>query len=142
MQSLTSKRFVSSRDTIQVKWQVLFPLCRNCAENCDTTKECTHDNEDDRALVYTWVSIELFAALERGYRLLDVYEVWHFPEKTQYDKATGAVGIFAKYIDVFLKIKQESSGYPDLCKTDKDKEKFKSDYQQAEGILLEHVEKN
>ena len=68
--------------------------------------------------------------------------MWHFPETTQYDKATGAVGIFAKYIDVFLKIKQESSGYPDWCKTDKDKEKFKSDYQQAEGILLEHVEKN
>ena len=44
----------------------------------------------------------------------------------QYDKATGAAGIFAKYIDVFLKIKQESSGYPDWCKTDKDKEKFKS----------------
>ena len=88
------------------------------------------------------MSIELFAALERGYRLLDVYEVWHFPETNQYDKATGAGGIFAKYIDVFLKIKQESSGYPDWCKTDKDKEKFKSDYHQAEGILLKHVEKN
>ena len=75
-------------------------------------------------LVYTWVSIELFAALERGYRLLDVYEVWHFPETTQYDKAMGAGGIFAKYIDVFSKIKQESSGYPDWCKTDIDKEKF------------------
>ena len=103
--------------------KLMFPLCRSCAEDCDTSKKCTHENEEDRALVYTWVSIELFAALERGYRLLDVYEVWHFPETSQYDKTTGG-GIFAKYIDVFLKIKQESSGYPDRCQTDKDKEKF------------------
>ena len=88
------------------------------------------------------MSIKLFAALEKGYRLLNVYEVWHFPETTQYDKATGAGGIFAKYIDAFLKIKQESSGYPNWCKTDKGTEKSKSDYHQAEEILLEHVEKN
>ena len=74
----------------------MFPLYRICAEDCDNTKECTHENEEDRALAYTWVSIQLFAALERGYRLLDVYEVWHFPETTQYDKITGAGRIFAK----------------------------------------------
>ena len=60
----------------------------------------------------TGVTIELQAALDRGYQLLDVYEVWHFSETTQYDKITGSGGIFAKYIDVFLKVKQESCGYP------------------------------
>ena len=70
--------------------KLMFPLCRSCAEDSDTTKKCTHKNEEDRALVYTWVSIKLFAVLENGYRLLDVYEVWHFPQTTQYDKATGA----------------------------------------------------
>ena len=55
--------------------KLMFPLCRSCAEDCDNTKECTHENEEDSALVYIWVSIELFAALKRGYRLLDVYEV-------------------------------------------------------------------
>ena len=76
----------------------MFLLCRSCAEDCDTTNECTHENEEDSALVYTWVSIELFAALGRGYRLLDVHEVWHFPETTQYDKAMGAGRIFANVI--------------------------------------------
>ena len=55
-----------------------------------------HVNKEDRALVGTWVSIELFEALERGYRILDVYEVWNFPETTRYDKMTGLGGIFAK----------------------------------------------
>ena len=68
--------------------------------------------------------------------------MWHFTETIQYDKTTGTGGIFAKYIGVFLKIKQESSGYLHWCKTGKDIEKFKSDYYQAERILLEHVEKN
>ena len=84
-----------------------------CAEQCDNTKPCKHEKEEDRALVGTWVSIELMAALERGYRILDVYEVWNFAETTQYDKVTGLSGIFAKYIDVFLNLKQEASGYLD-----------------------------
>ena len=57
---------------------------------------------------------------------------------------TGLGGIFTKYIHVFLKVKQESSGYPDWCKTEQkqDKDKFKRDYLNAEGISLESVEKN
>ena len=122
--------------------KLMFPLCRTCAEKCDPSSQCSHDNIEDRALVGTWVTIELQAALDRGYQLLEVYEVWHFSETTRYDKTTGSGGIFAKYIDVFLKVKQESSGYPDWCKTELDKEKFKRDYLNAEGISLESVEKN
>ena len=118
----------------------MFPLCRTCADQCDNTKQCKHEKEEDRALVGTWVSIELFAALERGCRIIDIYEVWNFPETTRYDKVTGLGGIFAKY--VFLKLKQEASGYPDWCKTEEDMENFKQDYLEVEGILLELVEKN
>ena len=122
--------------------KLMFPLCRTCAERCDPSQKCTHSEDDERTLVGTWVSIELKAALEKGYELLDVYEVWHFPETTQYDKKTGEGGIFTKYIDVFLKVKQESSGYPEWYKTEADKEKFIRDYFEAEGISLEEIEKN
>ena len=60
----------------------------------------------------------------------------------QYDRESGEEGIFAGYINTFLRIKQESSGYPDWCKTEQDKIKFKQDYFEAEGIRLENVEKN
>ena len=73
---------------------------------------------------------------------MDVYEVWNFPETTRYDNVTGLGGSFAKYIDVFLKLKQEASGYPGWCKTEEFKENFKQDYLEVEGILLELVEKN
>ena len=71
-----------------------------------------------------------------------MYEAWHFSETDQYDKASGEGGIFAGYIDTFLRIKQESSGYPDWCKTEQDEIKFKQDYFEAEGIRLENVDKN
>ena len=122
--------------------KLLFPLCRSCAETSDNSNLCTHDREEDRELIGTWVSIELFEAMKLGYQLKDVYEIWHFPQSSQYDKSTGQGGIFAGYIDTFLKIKQESSGYPDWCKTEADKIKFKQDYYEAEGIRLENVEKN
>ena len=41
-----------------------------------------------------------------------------------------------------MKVKQESSGCPNWCKTEQDKEKFKRDYLNAEGISLKLVEKN
>ena len=102
---------------------------------------CAHLLEEDRSFTGTWVTIELFEA-DRGYKLLEVYEVWHFPETTQYDKPSGEGGIFAGYIDTVLRIKQESSVYPDWCETEQDKIKFKQDYFEAEGIRLENVEKN
>ena len=73
---------------------------------------------------------------------MDVYEVFYFSETAQYNRESGEEGSFAGYINTFLRIKQESSGYPDWCKTEKDKIKFKQDYFEAEGIRLEKVEKN
>ena len=72
---------------------------------------------------------------------MDVYEVWHFSETAQYDRESREEGIFACYIDTFLRIKQESNGYPDWCKTEQDEIKFKQDYFEVEGIRLEKVEK-
>ena len=127
---------------LKTNTKLMVPLCMKCAEHCDNTKPCKHEKEEDRALVGTWVSIELFAALERGFRILDVYELWNFLKTTQYDKVTGLEGIFAKYIAIFLTLKQEASRYPDWCKTEEFMENFKQDYLEVEGILLEQVEKN
>ena len=66
--------------------KLMFPLCRSCAEKTDPHIRCTHLLEEDRSFTGTWVSIELFEALDRGYKSLEVYEVWHFLETTQYDK--------------------------------------------------------
>lgn len=47
-----------------------------------------------------------------------------------------------RVVDTFLKIKQESNGYPDWCKAELDKTKFKQDYNKAGCIRLDNMEKN
>ena len=75
----------------------MFPLCRTCADTLQQ-EPCCH-NDSKRALYGTWVTLELQKALEKGYQLLKIDKVWHFPEHTD--------GLFKDYIDTFLKIKQE-----------------------------------
>ena len=52
--------------------------------------------------------------------------------------------LFAPYVDTWLKIKQESSGYPSWAQTDAQKEDYVKNYKAREGIDLDpqHIKKN
>ncbi|KFM83193.1 putative DNA polymerase, partial [Stegodyphus mimosarum] len=82
--------------------KLMFPLCRTCAL-LQLQTPCTH-TDDERALVGTWVTEEVKLAKKKGYRITHIYEVYHFQAST--------TSLFRSYIDLFLKIKQESSGWP------------------------------
>ena len=56
-----------------------------------------------------WVSEELKRVT---YTNLKMSEVWQFDNYTQYDKKKKQGGFFSEYMDTFMKIKQESLGYP------------------------------
>jgi len=43
-------------------------------------------------------------AVEKGYQILHIHEVWHFPENQRKE------GLFADYVNTWLKIKEEASG--------------------------------
>jgi hypothetical protein len=88
--------------------KLLFPLCRNCADNFNSQK-CQH-SDSERALEGTWVTEEVKAAVERGYKLDKIHVVMHFKERAKYDKAIDAKGIFETYINFCIKEKQEASG--------------------------------
>ncbi|CAB4015323.1 DNA polymerase [Paramuricea clavata] len=107
--------------------KLMFPLCRTCADNLQ--QEPCHHSDAERTLHGTWVTLELEKALGKGYELMRVDEVWHFPEHTD--------GLFKDYIDTFLKIKQEASGFPPECDTDEKKGKYIADYAAKEGIQLD-----
>ncbi|XP_077961146.1 uncharacterized protein LOC144382995 [Gasterosteus aculeatus] len=107
--------------------KLMFPLCGKCAEDLNQSGECTHGDRD-RLLAGVWVSIELQKAVEKGYRLVSIDEVWHFPNKTD--------TLFSGYVKTFMKCKQEASGYPGHVKTPDDKEKYVKDYFEKEGIQL------
>ena len=53
----------------------------------------------------TWFSEELYLAMENGYEVTELYEVYHFPEDRRTDK------YFRGYMSFFLRIKQEAEGW-------------------------------
>ena len=104
---------------------------------------CLH-SDGERALMGTWVTVELQKALDKGYRLEKIYEVWHFDEVAVYDPDSKEGGLFAAYVNAFLKLKQEASDWPSWCKTEDLKRQYIQQYFEKEGIELEwdHIKKN
>ena len=53
-------------------------------------------------------------------------------------------GLFASFIDTFLKMKQEASGWPEWCDTEEKKQEYITAYAKNEGINLVYkaIEKN
>lgn len=114
--------------------KLMFSLCATCTEKQQVT--VCHHNDEERALTGTWCTVELNVAVEKGYRIAEIYEVWHFERKSN--------TLFSGYINMHLRQKQEASGYPEWCKTEEDKERYVRDYEKKEGVRLrrEHIEVN
>ncbi|XP_044005559.1 uncharacterized protein LOC122850483 [Aphidius gifuensis] len=122
--------------------KLFFPLCNACTLTLNQ-ENCTH-NESERALIGTWVSEELKVAVEKGYKILQIKEIWHWDKTTEYDPKTRTGGLFTGYINKFLKIKQEASGWPVECVDDASKQAYIGNYSKVEGIDLDptKIEKN
>ena len=119
---------------LKINGKLIFTLCATCAEVYQ--QECNHCDEE-RALIGSWVSLEVEAALHEGYKIIVIYEIWHYPQYDQYNHDTKSGGLFTDYVNMFLKYKQEASGYPEHVVTDKDKDNYIKEYFEKEGISLE-----
>lgn len=87
-------------------------------------------------LIGTWVVDEVRKAVSKGYQIQDVFEIWHY-NTVQYDPGNKTGGLFTEFINKFLKIKQEASGFPSNRTTREDKEKYIEEYMKTEGVQLE-----
>lgn len=78
--------------------KLTFPLCRTCLKEemvkplLERSNMCAH-SEAERMLRGTWCTPELQKAVEKGYTILKIHEVWHFTEQ---DRCTG---LFADYVN-------------------------------------------
>ena len=119
--------------------KLTFPLCMTCVKEeqaksmLDRSALCQHTPRQ-RQLRGTWCTPEIEKAVEKGYTLIRIHEVWHFPQRR--------TGLFQPYVDTWLKLKQESAGWPRWCTTPADKQRYLDLYKEREGITLENVEKN
>ena len=71
-----------------------------------------------------------------GYGLVNVLEFWEY-KVTCYDKDTNSGGLFAEYVNMFLKLKQESSCHASWVHRKEDKDRYIEDYRRTEGIALD-----
>ncbi|KAG1651985.1 hypothetical protein GQR58_026611 [Nymphon striatum] len=118
--------------------KLLFPLCSTCAD-AGINRRCKCSDKD-RSLKGTWTTVEIQKALSLQYKIVKIYEVWHYPETTIYSSTSK--GLFSDYINTFLKFKEQSSGYPSTCVTVKDQEEYKQAYFEKEGVILGDMSPN
>ena len=119
-----------------------FPLCRTCVDN-RLKEPCTH-TDSEREFSGIWTHVELYKAIDLGYTVSQIFEVYHYKDWMQYDGKDPKTGLFTEYISIFLKLKQEKSGWPSWVKTEKDAEEYIRRYEDKMGIKLDpkQIEKN
>jgi len=120
---------------VKIEDRLLFPLCKRCAETM-SQGSCTH-SDLERQLTGTWVSTEVQWAISRGYKMVQVFEIWHYPESSQFNAEDNTPGLFSDYVNTFLKGKMEASDWPAGCTTTEARAEFLSDFHAAEGIHLD-----
>ena len=81
-----------------------------------------------------WTTPKVELAINHGYSIVDIYEVLHQERSDIHEKQEG--GIFNNYMNTFLTIKAEASGYPDNMKSEEDKKKYIQEFEEKEGILF------
>ena len=128
----------------QSKKKLTFPLCKVCADERNQ-QFCYHS---ESAFWKTWITLELNKAIDLDYQVMEISEVWHYPQTFKYNGTDPDSGIFTQYIDKFLKLKQEKSDWPKWVLDSEDVEAAKLDYmeqyEEKEGIKLDptNIEKN
>ena len=88
-------------------------------------------------MIGVWCTPEINKAVECGYKILKVYEVYHWDKTAQYNPDSKEGGLFSDFINQFLKIKQEASGWPKWCETPDQQQQYITDYFKNEGIKLD-----
>ena len=59
-----------------------------------------------------------------GYQIVKIHKVLHWSESEMYDVKNKTGGLFTKYINTFLKLKQQASGFPSEIPTVEQKKRL------------------
>jgi len=120
---------------MRINGKLKFPLCRKCSE-LESKTSCTCSSEN-RMFTQTYCTPELEVALNMGYKLIKIHQVLHWDNSSVYNTETKSGGLFSEYINTFLQMKQQASGFPDNVTTEKEKDEYIQNYFHHEGVKLE-----
>ena len=82
-------------------------------------------------MIGTWCTPEIQKAVEKGYDVIKIYEVSHFKPGNR------RTGLFAEYVNKWLKNKTEATGWPKGCVTAEQKTAYVTEYYKREGVQLD-----
>ncbi len=97
---------------------------------------CLHSDEQ-RGFITTVTHLELNLALEKGYVVTHVYGAYHWEK--------WSTSLFRPYVQQFLKLKIESSGWPEAMKNDPAMQKrYVEQWRELFGVIIDptSVKKN
>lgn len=114
--------------------KLMFPLCYTCAS--EQSKSPCDCSDSKRQFTQSYCSPELNFAVSCGYRILHIHEVLQWNESEQYDRSKKTGGLFTKYVNSFLKMKQEASGFPPGVCDEAEQDAYIQEYENHEGIRL------
>ncbi|KAL3068944.1 hypothetical protein niasHT_039083 [Heterodera trifolii] len=115
----------------QADGRLIFGLCARCSEL--RQQRICHHTERERAWTAAYTHVELNRALSIGYRVLNVHEVWHYERWASPDNGNG---LFTEYVNTFLRLKAEASGWPAGCDTEAARAEHIRQFAEQEGIHL------
>jgi hypothetical protein len=110
--------------------KLTFPLCQLCAKLNNQKDKCSH-TESQRIIRGTWCTNEVKKAIEKGYKIIIIDEVWHFYEKSS--------NLFKGYVKAFMKIKLQTSPWQDDFESE---EEYRKAVKENLGIELGKIENN
>ena len=74
--------------------------------------------------------------MERGYKIQEIYEVYEY-HNNNYDTKRTEDGHFVDYINTFLKLKAEASGYSSWFRSPEDEGRYIQSFLESKGIRLD-----
>ncbi|KAJ8970409.1 hypothetical protein NQ317_017192, partial [Molorchus minor] len=113
--------------------KLMLILCRICGEQMDQDN-CNHI-EEERALTRTWVSDEILKAVEKRYEIKKVYEIWSY-QIDRFDKNKKVGGLFIEMMNMFIKMKEQASGWSQHCTSDVQRHAYMEEFFKMEDDQL------
>ncbi|KAL3080128.1 hypothetical protein niasHS_013800 [Heterodera schachtii] len=125
---------------VKIDERLLFCCCHHCAtmfrkKSTRRPHKCSH-TDAQRSFTGSYTHIELERALEHGYKIDRLWRAWHYDEWSDQ--------IFKDYVRLLIKLKIESSGFPEGVSSVVQKQRYADEYRRIYevDIELENVKKN
>ena len=122
----------------RINGRLVFALCKKCATGM--VQEACSCTEKERSWIGTYTTVEVLEAVKFGYKVEKIFEIYHYHNTERYipgEESSLQKGLFSGYIQMFLKLKAEASGWPSYCTTESAKKAFVAEYFDKYGVRLD-----